>query len=93
MMSSRYRFPSDTNRSLFEEALMKRGVVFASLALDVRLDEYVDEIDELVREFSGYVIEEDTDYEATGGGVDAGFHDMAAASVRSNPPEEGRGAV
>jgi dTDP-4-amino-4,6-dideoxygalactose transaminase len=68
-------------------------VVFASLAFDVRVDEFVDEIDELLREFGGYVIEEDTDYEATGGGVDAGFHDMAAASVRSNPPEEGRGAV
>jgi hypothetical protein len=93
MMSSRYRFPSDTNRSLFEEALMKRGVVFASLAFDVRVDEYVDEIDELVREFSGYVIEEDTDYAATGGGVDAGFQDTAAASVRSNPPDESRGAL
>jgi hypothetical protein len=92
-MSDRYRFGSDTNRQLFEDALEKRGVSYSAEGWDVRVDDYVADIDELLRDFGGYVIAEDKTFEATSGGQDAGLHDMASTSVRSNPPDQSRGAV
>jgi hypothetical protein len=92
-MSDRYRFGSDTNRQLFEDALSKRGVAFSSEGWDVRVDDYVADIDELLNDIGGYVIAEGKTFEATGGGQDAGFQDTASTSVRSNPPDPLRGAV
>jgi hypothetical protein len=92
-MSDRYRFGSDTNRQLFEDALEKRGVSFSSEGWDVRVDDYVADIGELLRDFGGYVIAEDKTFEATSGGQDAGLQDTASTFVRSNPDDKSRGAV
>ena len=86
-MSDRYRFGSDTNRQLFEDALEKRGVSFSSEGWDVRVDDYVADIGELLRDFGGYVIAEDKTFEATSGGQDAGLQDTASTFVRSNPDD------
>jgi len=92
-MSERIRFGSETNRQLFVDALEARDVECRTLGNDVWVDEYVAELPELIREFSGQLIEQDWVYEATGGGQDAGLQDTAHGSVRSNPPDQARGAV
>ena len=87
----RFRFSSDTNLALFEDALRAWRMDFSSIGRDVTVSGYFDGLERLVEEFGGWQIAADTDYAATGGGTDAGFHDMAAQSVRSNPPPQSRG--
>ena len=89
----RFRFGSDTNLTLFEDGLRTRAAPFSSIGRDVTVSGYFDGLEQLAEEFGGWLISADTDYEATGGGQDAGFQDTAAQSTRANPPEASRGYI
>jgi hypothetical protein len=91
-MSDRYRFFSDTNTQLFAAEVGDRGARCVINGWDVRVDDYVDDLDDLARQFGGQLVAQDKAYEATGGGSDAGLQDTASTSVRSNPPAQSRGA-